>query len=101
VRALKREELLRAAWGERSYCSLPRSLSSREVVSLCICRPYSPDFKPIEEAFAKVKGLIRKAEARTQEALLEAIVGRSSALGVQDAMGFFVHCGSRATVQPF
>ena len=26
--------------------------------------PYSPDFSPIEEAFSKLKGLLRKAEAR-------------------------------------
>jgi transposase len=35
--------------------------------------PYSPDFNPIEEAFAKIKALVRKAEARTREALVEAI----------------------------
>ena len=28
--------------------------------------PYSPDFKPIEEAFSKIKGILRKAEARTR-----------------------------------
>ena len=30
---------------------------------------YSPDFNPIEEAFSKVKKLLRKAEAHTREAL--------------------------------
>ena len=30
--------------------------------------PYSPDMNPIEEAFSKVKGLMRRAEARTREA---------------------------------
>src|SRR3712207_2735995 len=29
--------------------------------------PYSPDFNPIEEAFSKIKGVLRKAEARTRE----------------------------------
>ncbi len=28
--------------------------------------PYSPDLNPIEQAFAKLKGLLRKAEARTR-----------------------------------
>lgn len=28
--------------------------------------PYSPDLNPIEEAFSKIKGILRKAEARTQ-----------------------------------
>ncbi len=32
--------------------------------------PYSPDFNPIEEAFSKIKGLLRKAEARSREALI-------------------------------
>ena len=27
--------------------------------------PYSPDFNPIEQAFAKLKALLRKAAART------------------------------------
>ncbi len=31
--------------------------------------PYSPDFNPIEQAFAKLKALMRKAAARTKEAL--------------------------------
>ncbi len=31
--------------------------------------PYSPDLNPIEQAFSKVKGLLRQAEARTREAL--------------------------------
>src|SRR5215213_126651 len=34
---------------------------------------YSPDFNPIEEAFSKIKGLLRKVEARTRETLVEAI----------------------------
>ena len=35
--------------------------------------PYSPDFNPIEQFFAKLKALLRKAAARTIEALLAAI----------------------------
>lgn len=35
--------------------------------------PYSPDLNPIEQAFSKVKGLLRKAGARTREALIEAM----------------------------
>jgi transposase len=34
---------------------------------------YSPDLNPIEEAFSKIERLVRKAEARTKEALVEAI----------------------------
>jgi transposase len=63
--------------------------------------PYSPDFNPIEEAFAKIKGVLRKLEARSREALIEAIGEAISAVSVRDARGFFEHCGYHATVQPF
>jgi transposase len=63
--------------------------------------PYSPDFNPIEEAFSKIKALIRKAEARSREALLEAIGAAISVLSGKDARGFFEHCGYHAAVQPF
>jgi transposase len=35
--------------------------------------PYSPDLDPIVEAFSKIKGILRRAEARSREALVEAI----------------------------
>jgi transposase len=60
---------------------------------------YSPDFNPIEEAFSKIKGLVRKAEARTREALVEAIGSALSAVTSEDARGFFEHCGYRMSVQ--
>jgi transposase len=48
----------------------------REIVEGCACEllylpPYSPapDFNPIEQAFSKLKGLLRRSEARTREAL--------------------------------
>jgi transposase len=60
---------------------------------------YSPDFNPIEEAFAKIKGLLRKSEARTREALVEAIGWAISAVTAKDARGFFEHCGYGTSVQ--
>jgi transposase len=60
---------------------------------------YSPDFNPIEEAFSKIKRLVRKAEARTREALLEAIGWALSAVSSKDARSFFEHCGYRMPVQ--
>ncbi len=56
---------------------------------------YSPDYNPIEEAFAKIKGLLRQAAARTKEALVEAIRAALSAVSAQDAWGFFEHAGYR------
>jgi transposase len=64
--------------------------------------PYSsPDFNPIEEAFSKVKGLMRKAEARSREALVEAMGKALDAVNATDARGFFEHCGYRASGQLF
>jgi transposase len=62
---------------------------------------YSPDLNPIEQAFSKIKSLIRKIEARSREALLEALGAAIWAISDQDARGFFEHCGYRAMVQLF
>ncbi len=55
--------------------------------------PYSPDFNPIEQAFSKVKGILRGAEARTRQSLIEAMGWALSAVTARDARGFFGHCG--------
>jgi transposase len=57
------------------------------------------DLNPIEEAFAKIKSPLRKAEARTREALVEALGVAITTVTVQDAHGFFEHCGYRTPVQ--
>lgn len=55
---------------------------------------YSPDFSPIEEAFSKIKGLLRWAEARTRGRLLVEEIGRAlDAVSERDASGWFNHCG--------
>lgn len=54
---------------------------------------YSPDFSPIEEAFSKLKALLRKEKARTKEALVEAIGRALDAITPEDAQGWFGHCG--------
>jgi transposase len=60
---------------------------------------YSPDLNPIEQAFAKLKALLRKAGARTREALLEAMGRALNAVTADDARGFFEHRGYRASAQ--
>jgi transposase len=55
---------------------------------------YSPDYDPIEVAFAKVKNLLRNAAARTKGALVEAIGVALSAVSAQDARGYFEHAGN-------
>ena len=62
--------------------------------------PYSPEFSPIEEAFSKLKALLRKARARRRGALLEAIGSALSAITAWDARGYFGHCGYPLDAQP-
>ena len=78
-----------------------RELVEERGAELLYLPPYSPDLNPIEEAFAKIKSLLRKAEARTREALVEAMGQALSAVSARDARGFFEHCGYRIVVQPF
>jgi transposase len=61
---------------------------------------YSPDYNPIEEAFSKIKEILRRAAARTREALVEALgLALLSAVSREDARGFFEHAGYRLTGQ--
>jgi transposase len=55
--------------------------------------PYSPDFSPIEPAFAALKVDLRRAEARTEAALLPAIGDGLDAITPAHARAFFAHCG--------
>jgi transposase len=62
----------------------------------------SPDLSPIEDAFSKVKMLLRRASARSREALQEAIAQALNLMTAHDARGWFTHCGylpSRSTEQ--
>jgi transposase len=55
--------------------------------------PYSPDFAPIEQAWSKVKALLRGAAARTREALESALAEMLDRITAADAHGWFAHCG--------
>lgn len=54
---------------------------------------YSPDLNPIEQAFSKLKGLLRQAQARTREALEAAIAVAISSITSSDAHGWLRNCG--------
>ncbi len=60
---------------------------------------YSPDYNPIEEAFSKIKEILRRACARARETLLEALGEALSAISSRDARGFFEHAGYHPTGQ--
>ncbi len=60
---------------------------------------YSPDLSPIEQAFSKLKALLRRAEARTQQALEAALAEALDAISSSDALAYFAHCGYGTKVQ--
>ncbi len=61
--------------------------------------PYSPDFNPIEQAFAKLKALLRAARPRTFDQVL-AIVGAALVRFTPDECRNYIrHCGYRLAVQ--
>jgi len=76
-----------------------RELIEQQGCELLYLPAYSPDYNPIEEAFSKIKNLLRKAAARSKEALVEAIGQALSAVTAEDALGYFEHAGYRSTGQ--
>ena len=73
---------------------------AQAIVAGCGCRlrylpPYSPDYSPIELAFAQIKADMRRAAARTPEALEAAIATALQQISAADARAFFLHCGYR------
>ena len=55
--------------------------------------PYSPDFNPIENAFSKLKALLRKAAERTVEGLWNTIGALLPAFTPQECANFFAAAG--------
>jgi transposase len=70
-----------------------RKLIEEKGCRLWLLPSYSPDTNPIEEAFSKVKGLLRKAKARTLEALFETTTKALGAVSACDVRGYFEHRG--------
>ena len=76
-----------------------RELIEERGCELVYLPAYSPDFNPIEEAFAKVKDMLRQARARTKDALVSVLEKALSAVSAQDARGYFEHAGYRLQAQ--
>jgi len=76
-----------------------RELIEQRGCELLYLPGYSPDYNPIEEAFAKIKHLLRRAAARSKGALLDAIGAALSAVSAADAQSFFEHAGYRRAGQ--
>ena len=61
--------------------------------SLLYLPPYSPDFNPIENAFAKLKAMLRKAAARTIDGLWSAIGTIIDTLNTTECANYFAAAG--------
>ena len=77
-----------------------RELIEERGADLVLLPSYSPDLNPIEEAFSKIKHLVRKEGARVREVLLEAIGVALAAITPEDAAGWFAHAGYWPQDQP-
>jgi transposase len=80
--------------------SAHKSEQAQEIIERCGCRlvylpAYSPDYSPIELAFAQIKADLRQAAARTRDALEAAIATALAQITAADARAFFHHCGYR------
>lgn len=78
--------------------SVHKSQRARELIEAQGCEvvflpPYSPDFNPIEQAFSKLKGYLRRANQRTQDGLWDAIGAGLRQISATDAQGWYRHCG--------
>jgi transposase len=70
-----------------------RELVEGRGADLLFLPSYSPDLNPIEEAFSKIKGIVRKVGARIRGALVEAIERALAAVRPEDVAGWFAHAG--------
>jgi transposase len=78
--------------------SVHKSARARQLIEAAGCAlrflpTYSPDFNPIEQAFAKLKARLRRAEARTTEAVFAATHAAYPALTAADARNFYRDAG--------
>jgi transposase len=72
--------------------SIRQALAARGC-ELLFLPPYSPDFTPIEQAFSKLKAILRGLGARTHEALWEAARSALDAITPADVRAWFAHVG--------
>ena len=74
-----------------------RALIEAAGATLLYLPPYSPDFNPIENAFAKLKALLRKAAERTIDGLWAAIGRLIDTFTPSECANYFTAAGYDAT----
>ena len=65
--------------------------------SILYLPPYSPDLNPIEQLFAKLKALLRKAATRTKAALWSAIGQLIASIPADECANYLRNCGYGST----
>lgn len=78
--------------------SVHKSATARALIEAAGCAlvflpTYSPDFNPIEQAFAKLKHLLRQAEARSVEAIMTTTRACYPLITPTDTIGFYRDAG--------
>lgn len=84
--------------------SVHKAASIRQAIEARHCHllflpSYSPDFTPIEQAFSKIKAILRRLGARTKETLWEAMRVAVEAITPDDAVAWFAHAGYALSAQ--
>jgi transposase len=74
-------------------CADARTAVEAAGARLLFLPAYSPDFNPIELAFAKIKARLRAAAERTPDGLVAATASAIDAVTAADARAFYAHCG--------
>jgi len=70
-----------------------RKLIEETGASLLFLPPYSPDFNPIEKAFARLKAMLRKAGERTVTGLWDLIGSLVDIFKPDECANYFTSCG--------
>jgi transposase len=78
--------------------SAHKSAAARAAIEAAGCElrflpAYSPDFNPIELAFAKIKSRLRAAAARDPASLEQATAQAINRITPADARAYYAHCG--------
>ena len=70
-----------------------RRLLATKGCRLLYLPPYTPEWNPIEQAWSKMKHLIRRLKARTKDALIDAIHRARNLVTRRDTRAWFELCG--------
>jgi len=96
VPALHRDDVI--VWDnlKAHYCEGVREAIEAVGAHVVFLPPYSPELNPIEHTWSKLKGLLRREEARTLRTLALALERSSTEISHDDLIGWFTNCGYEA-----